>query len=366
MSDRLVLEGVPRVHFFEGGEECPEDITYPSCLRAWLQYVGDGYGCKLAPAEAAEWRPWCAYAYFVGLTGLGFWLGWDVAGDTGATGNALRMAADAAEPFRRPLEAIGYEHEIVLKESGATEADFRARILTSVEAGCPVIGLGVVGPPEACLVSGYDEGGDVLTGWSFFQSGPHAEPGLEFEPSGYFRKRNWFADTLGLIVIGKQGEKPPARETYRSALEWGLHAMRGPEVRGHASGLAAYRAWMGMLEDKANFADVNEATLRQRYEQHDFAVGIIAEARWYGCVFLWQVASQVPEWAQDLNAAAGCFEAQHDVMWGVWEYARHGEPSEHPKRLADPWIRERIHALVRVAYREDEEAARYIARALTR
>jgi len=34
-----VLEGVPRVHFYEGGKRCPEDITFPSCLRAILEYL---------------------------------------------------------------------------------------------------------------------------------------------------------------------------------------------------------------------------------------------------------------------------------------------------------------------------------------
>lgn len=100
MPDRVVLEGVPRLHFCEGGDECPEDIPFPSCLRAWLQYTGDGYGCKLAPAEASEWRPGCGYACFVGLTGLGFWLGWDpVRGERGP-GDSLMMAADPAEPVR--------------------------------------------------------------------------------------------------------------------------------------------------------------------------------------------------------------------------------------------------------------------------
>lgn len=43
---RVVLEGVPRVHFYAGGDRCPEDITFPSCLRACLEYLGNGLGCK--------------------------------------------------------------------------------------------------------------------------------------------------------------------------------------------------------------------------------------------------------------------------------------------------------------------------------
>jgi hypothetical protein len=45
---------------------------------------------------------------------------------------------------------------------------------------------------------------------------------VEFEPSGQFRKQDWFANCEGLIVISEKGDKPPLAETYRSALEWAL------------------------------------------------------------------------------------------------------------------------------------------------
>ena len=48
---RVVLEGVPGVHFYEGGDRCPEDITSPSCLRACVEYLGDGLGCRHVPAH---------------------------------------------------------------------------------------------------------------------------------------------------------------------------------------------------------------------------------------------------------------------------------------------------------------------------
>ena len=49
-------------------------------------------------------------------------------------------------------------------------------------------------PPEAAIVAGYDQGGHVLVGWSFFQQDPEFSAGLEFEPAGYFRKRDWITD----------------------------------------------------------------------------------------------------------------------------------------------------------------------------
>jgi hypothetical protein len=34
IPDRLVLEGIPRVNFYHGGPRCPEDIPFPSVMRA--------------------------------------------------------------------------------------------------------------------------------------------------------------------------------------------------------------------------------------------------------------------------------------------------------------------------------------------
>jgi len=50
--DRLVLENVPRVNFYEGGPRCPEDICLPSVLRAITKYLGDpDYGCNKCRAR---------------------------------------------------------------------------------------------------------------------------------------------------------------------------------------------------------------------------------------------------------------------------------------------------------------------------
>ena len=59
--DRVVLEGVPRVHFYEGGPRCPEDIILPSVMRALLERR-EPQACHTASAMTlselviARWR----------------------------------------------------------------------------------------------------------------------------------------------------------------------------------------------------------------------------------------------------------------------------------------------------------------------
>ena len=78
-------------------------------------------------------------------------------------------------------------------------------IANIAQARRPVIVFGVVGPPEAAIITGYDAGGDVLIGWSFFQGMPEFAAGLAFEPSGTFRKRDWFEHTESLVIIRRKG-----------------------------------------------------------------------------------------------------------------------------------------------------------------
>ena len=58
---RHVLTDVPRVGFYPDvrqhePERCPEDIIFPSCMRAVMQYLG---------------HPEYDYTHFVGVTGAG-------------------------------------------------------------------------------------------------------------------------------------------------------------------------------------------------------------------------------------------------------------------------------------------------------
>lgn len=45
--ERLVLTNVPQVKFYDGGSRCPEDIPFPSVMRALMEYLGEEkYGCR--------------------------------------------------------------------------------------------------------------------------------------------------------------------------------------------------------------------------------------------------------------------------------------------------------------------------------
>jgi len=172
-NGRVVLDGVPPVGFYPSMQQrddsrmrCPEDVPLPSCLRACLEYLGDGLGCRKI-GLCTDW-------------GLGY-------GVELLCGGELR------------------------KQGVDVEQRFRLAIIESIrDRGRPVIAHGVIGPPEECIVAGYDEGGDVLIGWNFFQGFDDCNAGVEREPKGMFRKREWAKDTWSLLIIGEK-QDPPER-----------------------------------------------------------------------------------------------------------------------------------------------------------
>jgi hypothetical protein len=378
---RCVLEGVPRVHFYAGGKRCPEDIVLPSATRAVLEFLGEkDYGCKNCLAQNPECTVLCTYAFLVGVSGAASYLSWKE-GWHGDNPAIFYMSADAAAPERHIFDAIGYEFEWVAKEEGRdNEVLFRQRIAESIERGMPVLGYGVIGPPEPSIVAGYDEDGDVLIGWSFFQGFPDFSTGVEFEPSGYFRKRGWFKDTECLLIIGDKVDKPPLEESCRTALGRMLHVARTPMVRpepdapewyrNRHNGLAAYDAWAEHLLRDTEWPAGDEATLRAHHQVHNDTVGTVAEARWYGSVFLAQLVQGFEggpgkrgTMAEILHAAA-CYAAEHDLMWEAWELAGGIDNPEAYRYMADPATRRAMADIVHQARAQDAQAAEHIEQAL--
>jgi hypothetical protein len=302
----------------------------------------------------------------VGATGEAFALSWS---PDWQFRNAMRSiaVADDGAPYRYAMDSIGYAYELVRKEPGRdNEAIFREQIVASIsQKGHPVIGFGIAGPPEAATIAGYDAGADVLIGWSFFQQVPEFSAGLEFEPSGYFRKRNWFNDTDSLLVIGEKQAEPKRGDIYKRALRWNIEVARRPLVDGRPNGLAAYTAWAEALSHDEFFPAGDEATLRKRHWAHEMAVETVAENRWYGGQFLLEAPEHVHYSAiEDLYIAAARLAGEHDLMWKVWDAAGGNSNPQAWVELAKPAVRRKIVPLILQAHEKDLDAVEHLEHAL--
>ncbi len=380
---RLVLPNVPRVGFYgtmrkAGIDRCPEDIAFPACLVAIGTYLGEKFlGCSHQGAGGKSDIS-CGYAYFMGVSGAGFGLCWNTERWDHGIWNIWYLCDDPFAPICRALDSIGYTYEILGNSDVATEVRFpayadagtlRRKMMESIKAGRPVLGFGLVGPPEPGIIAGYDDGGDTIIGWSFFQDDKAFQKGVTFESSGYFRQTGWLQAVPGLILLGEKKPLPPLRQICQDALQWGAAVMRQAGVHHNfAHGIAAYKAWTAALLDEADFQSADQGCLLHQLEVESAAVGYLAEARSYCGTFLRDAAALLPEAGEQLRLAAGCFSVEHDLMWRMWELETPAGPpvdaAGKAAHFARRTTRQSMVDLIQVCRSRDEEALQYIEAAL--
>jgi hypothetical protein len=135
---RVVLDGVPRVGFYfdvsaspEWRRHTPEDVPFPSCLRACLEYLGEDFGTKAISTHGSTWQLGLGYTYLMGTSGCAFRLSWRPGWhpDNSAIEN---MSDDPEAPYRRAFEAVGYGYETIQTGQGRDKRNyFRKRIMES-------------------------------------------------------------------------------------------------------------------------------------------------------------------------------------------------------------------------------------------
>ena len=123
---------------------------------------------------------------------------------------------------------LGYDVELHSRSDYATD---RKLIIDSIDRGIPVLTFdGVVSCSETCIISGYDDDGAVLLGYSPFMyiKDDHPEPA---DSTGYFRKSNWhdgfFKEVNGkILTIGKPATSLNKEETIKESLREAVKLLR--------------------------------------------------------------------------------------------------------------------------------------------
>jgi hypothetical protein len=388
-------------------------------VRASLEYAGDAMGSQEITIDGERWRLDSLYVYLMGVTGCAFRLNWGPGWGLDNTA-VFHMSDDAGAPYRRAMESLGFPGPRVGVMKGQhSEAAFRRHIMEGLhQTGMPVMAHGVVGPPESSLIAGYDEGGDVLIGWSYYQGRPgqpvgwwgdlnrdgivewNPDPDVTHTPSGYYLKSNWYPGTWDASAFIPGRTQPPLDEVYHDALGWALRVANTPLTYNRlANGLAAYTRWAEAIQREEDFptAVVRDGdgvrdgagardgvidVLRDRYMVHAGATRVVAEGRWYAARFLEQAAQTLPAMADHLLAAAACYETEHDLMWEAWRLVGYEADSPllwhqwifnwedrdqldaYARTFAEPGLRRQIVPLIQQAQTKDAEAIEHIAQAL--
>lgn len=363
---QCILYGVAKVGYFEGYEGTP----FISSLRACLAFLGqESYYPGLLAASGAAFRM---------IWNLEYWDGGNI--------DIRYLSQDPTEPIRRSFAAAGRSFRILCKPGkegqftaekapagndyvtvGGKE-DFTRFIKQEIDQGRPVIGFGIIGPPEACIITGYKEDCESLVGWNFFQDMPEFAGGVEKEPCGYFVKKGWFEhpETVMVVSIGNLTSPPDERIQLREVLNYALTVMETPKVGTCANGFTGYQAWADSLLKESEFPkNALLPLLMERLMCQTDAMCMIGEGRWCAGTYLDCAAGRYPEAADSLKAAAGLFKQEHGL---VMEMGRSleglGMDEKRARILALPEIRQQLAVWILKAREMDMQAAGYIREAI--
>ncbi len=304
-QDNAILYGVPKVSY--GSDGC---TPFPMCVHSCAKYLGLRTDYTRAMAES----------------GAAFRLAWNTACWDGGNVDAIFTFDDPSKVFRCGMHAMEREFQLLGRTPETKKEDFMDFIRREIDAGKPVIALGIIGPPEACVITGYREGGNVLMGWNVFQEYPEYQASVRFEENGYFITGDWWEnpDTTALIATGTES-LPPL--TPVEALQNAAEALNGRMCGTYAKGILAYDAWRDALLCDRDFpADAVFPLLVERMMCHGDAMDCLSDGRSHAAKYLRRLAEQAPAMAPGLNAAAGELDAIPEIIWkemipvlGGWE-----------------------------------------------
>ncbi|MHB0879096.1 MAG: RNA polymerase sigma factor [Anaerolineae bacterium] len=222
MVEDTLKQHAPGDDFSERVRRVIEGIRQVEWQSIWLTFEGTAYACL------RHMDPDLTLDYLMGVCGGAFKFIWHPDNGPGMC-NLLFLGED---PVRRLAAALGHPYTYVADYGQPDAARSRERLaplfVESLDAGRPLLGMGVDCSSDPCLVTGYDRGGEVLYGRSYFQAFPEWL-NLYIEPdTGYFRNEAWYDTCVGLVAFGPPDAVPDRRQVLRQSLAHALDLARTP------------------------------------------------------------------------------------------------------------------------------------------
>ena len=310
---KVYIEGVRKVSW-DTGEMCEFASSFVSAAAS----LGDDI----------------PYHYVMGTSGAAFRFTIDPGEWDFGNYSIRNISADTYAPVRRAIEAAGYAY--TLYEPGSFEDD-AAKILQSIELGSPVLAFGVVGPSDCCIITGYDEGGKVLLGWSTYQDIPD-DHNIPHDATGYFRKPGWHENIHGYIIIGAKLGRPPLRVVYLHALKWAVHLLRTQAMGRKATGLRAMQVWAEEMTQAKYFPAGDDEVVGMHYVSAAVNMTMLRDH----CLaepFLRKAVEDVPEYAPELSRAADSYAKVKRIRSGMDDLIGDNFSEQAMKAIADAEMR---------------------------
>jgi RNA polymerase sigma factor (sigma-70 family) len=377
MVAETLKQHAPDEEFGKRIRKVVEGIREVAWESIWLTYEGSAYACLKALV------PEVTLPEMMGLCGGAFRFFWHPEAGPWMC-NYLLIGEEAA---RRTFAPFGYAYTYLADYDHAETANeerYRQLIVESIDAGRPVVGLGVVGPPreknpEPCIVTGYDRGGAVFYGRSYFQA---FGGDYETTESGYFRVEDWYPRCYGVIVPGAKRRRPARRKVLRDALAWAVELAHTPSVRPVEAvrgvdkpggpellcGLAAYDPLADEFLNEARFIDNPEDDIWARWAKVELmmfnGIWLLHATRSRAAEFLASAAREDLPGAEHLAHAAASYAEEVAGLYRATEHIPLEASEQHCVTIARPEVRLALRRIVVEAKAHEVAAVGHLERAL--
>lgn len=252
------------------------NTMFPICVKAVSEYLGDDV----------------PYSHIMAATGAAFRFVWNQNIWDLSNIDIYHTLRESNEIYSYGARALGREFSFLGRDMNTAKEDFIEFIATNLEKGCPVIALGIIGPPEPCIIAGYDTGHDAVMGWNFFQHDPEFSPAVSTMENGYFRCTAWWenTDTQAVMCIGALADTPYGN---KEIINMAADIMKPRYEDSYAKGLLAYDAWKDMLLDEKWFQNTGgfDSIFSMLLVQND-AVSCIGDGRKWGAEYFRKLAEE--------------------------------------------------------------------------
>lgn len=333
-----ILYGIRKIEHGAYGS----NAMFPICVKAVSEYLGDDV----------------SYAYIMAATGAAFRLVWNREEWDLSNIDIFHTLRESNDIYQYGAKALGREFSFLGREEGTTKEEFAAYMKKNIAKGYPVIALGIIGPPEPCIVAGYKEDGDVVMGWNFFQEDPEFSLETDKMDNGYFLCDTWWENTDTQAVMSIGAKRDPQCDN-KCIVKRALDIMKEREEYSYAKGIRAYEAWKDMLllekwfENGSTFDNLFSKLL----VQNDAMVCIHDGRKWAAKYFeelgnrygdlQKEYCRNIEEHFNNVSNIAG----EMMSLIGDWNDIENME-----KNFADRLIREKLGELIDAAKLEDSKA----------
>jgi len=328
-SESTILYCVPKVEWGTYGGSTP----YPICLKACADYLGDDLD----------------YANVLVSCGGAFRFTWNETEWDMSNVDIYHTFTEGAEEtvYSYAAKALGREFSMLNRTETTTKEEFMQFIRTHIDEGYPCIAQGIIGPPEACIITGYRDNGNTLLGWNFFQNDPAFGGTVQFDDCGYFICDNWWenTDTQSVMCLGPVIDAP---HSTKEILQTAVRVMTPREDGGYKKGIVGFSAWAKMLSDDSSFCESGtESLLFEKMLCQDDATTCLIDGR--GCAAEYfkklvekEAGSASPETLEKYKTLSALFAKTKTLAEQTWSLLGGWDNmDQRPAKLAEKEVREK-------------------------